>query len=44
MRFVIRNSGLSMDLSNCGLTNSTNMAQYDWLDNTCQRVRLLQVD
>ncbi|MEV0647095.1 RICIN domain-containing protein [Phytomonospora sp. NPDC050363] len=39
-RFVARHSGKAVDLAGCGLGDGTNIAQWSWLDNTCQRFRL----
>lgn len=43
VRFVARHSGKVLDLSFCGLANGTNLVQWSWLDNTCQRYHLLRV-
>lgn len=43
IRFVARHSGRVLDLANCGLGNGTNLNQWGWLDNICQRFRLLPV-
>lgn len=40
LRFVARNSGLSMDVTNCSLANTTGLDQYTWLDNICQRFQI----
>jgi GH43 family beta-xylosidase len=42
VRFVARHSGKVLDLSNCGLANGTNLVQWPWLDNICQRYHLRQ--
>lgn len=43
VRFVARHSGKVLDLANCGLANGTNLNQWPWLDNTCQRYQLRPV-
>src|SRR5690606_41418200 len=43
VRFVARHSGKVLDLSFCGLANGTNLVQWAWLDNVCQRYHLLRV-
>ncbi len=43
VRFVARHSGKVMDVAGCGLANGTNIAQWSWLNNNCQRFRLLGV-
>lgn len=40
VRFVARHSGKVLDLTNCGLANGTNLNQWSWLDNICQRFQL----
>lgn len=40
LRFVARNSGLSLDVANCALANAASIDQYTWLDNICQRFQL----
>lgn len=40
VRFVARHSGKVLDLANCGLGNGTNLNQWPWLTNICQRFHL----
>jgi len=40
LRFVARNSGLSIDVANCSLANAVGLDQYTWLDNICQRFQV----
>ncbi|QRN94368.1 RICIN domain-containing protein [Archangium violaceum] len=40
VRLVARHSGKVVDLANCGLDDGTNIAQWSWLDNICQRFHL----
>lgn len=40
LRMIGRASGLSLDVTNCALANSTGIDQYTWLDNICQRFQL----
>jgi hypothetical protein len=42
VRFVARHSGGVLDLSFCGLANGTDLIQWSWLDNICQRYHLLR--
>lgn len=44
LRFVSRNNGRSLDVSNCGLANGNNLVHWDWLDNECQRFHLRSVN
>jgi GH43 family beta-xylosidase len=41
VRFVARHSGKAMDVANCGLANGTDIAQWSWLNNNCQKFRLM---
>ncbi|WP_117209547.1 RICIN domain-containing protein [Allorhizocola rhizosphaerae] len=41
VRFVARHSGKVMDVNSCGLANGTNIAQWSWLNNNCQKFRLM---
>lgn len=43
VRLVPRSSGKALDIANCGLGDGTNVRQWSWLDNLCQRFRLLPV-
>ncbi|WP_018640206.1 RICIN domain-containing protein [Parafrankia elaeagni] len=43
VRLLARHSGKALDLSNCGLANGSDIAQWAWLDNICQRFHLLPV-
>jgi GH43 family beta-xylosidase len=43
VRFVARHSGKVLDLANCGLANGTNLNQWPWLNNICQRFHVLPV-
>ncbi|RED95272.1 RICIN domain-containing protein [Marinoscillum furvescens] len=36
-RIVSKKSGLAMDLAGCNVSNGTNIAQWTWLNNNCQR-------
>ncbi|WP_211263992.1 family 43 glycosylhydrolase [Streptosporangium amethystogenes] len=40
VRFVARHSGKALDLANCGLADGTDIAQWSWLNNICQRFHL----
>lgn len=42
VRFVARHSGKVLDLASCGLANGTDLLQWSWLDNICQRYHLLR--
>ena len=44
LRFVSRNSDLVLDLNYCLLDNGTGFNQYTWLNNTCQRFYLRDVN
>jgi GH43 family beta-xylosidase len=39
-KFVARHSDLVIDVAACGIANSTNIAQYTWLNNICQRFQI----
>jgi hypothetical protein len=39
-RLTSRNSGKVLDVSNCGTADTTNIQQWDWLNNACQQWRL----
>lgn len=41
VRLVARHSAKVLDLANCGLADGTDIAQWSWLDNICQRFHLL---
>ncbi|MFC0528970.1 family 43 glycosylhydrolase [Phytohabitans kaempferiae] len=43
VRLLARHSGKAVDLANCGLAMGTNIAQWSWLDNICQRFHLRAV-
>ena len=43
LRLAPRNSNKALDLTNCGLADGTNIAQWSWLNNYCQRFHLLPV-
>ncbi|TDC42647.1 RICIN domain-containing protein [Micromonospora sp. KC213] len=43
VRLVARHSGRALDLADCGLPNGTNVQQWSWLDNICQRFHLMPV-
>jgi GH43 family beta-xylosidase len=43
LRMAPRNSNKALDLANCGLADGTNVVQWAWLNNLCQRFRLLPV-
>jgi len=36
-RIIPRHSGKTLDVSNCGTSNGTNVQQWSWLNNTCQQ-------
>ncbi|MBV6645548.1 MAG: RICIN domain-containing protein [Cyclobacteriaceae bacterium] len=36
-RIISKQSGLAMDLAGCNTSNGTNIAQWTWLNNNCQR-------
>ncbi|HEX6683028.1 MAG TPA: RICIN domain-containing protein [Candidatus Limnocylindrales bacterium] len=42
-RLVPRHSGKALDLANCGLADGTNIVQWSWLNNLCQRFHLRPV-
>lgn len=42
-KFAARHSDLVMDLAACGFADGTNVAQYDWLNNNCQKYVLKPV-
>jgi hypothetical protein len=43
VRLAPRNSNKALDLNACGLADGTNIQQWAWLNNNCQRFRLLPV-
>jgi hypothetical protein len=43
VRLAPRNSNKALDLNACGLADGTNIQQWAWLNNICQRFRLLPV-
>lgn len=40
VRFLARHSGKALDLANCGLADGTDIVQWSWLNNICQRFHL----
>ncbi|HCU49264.1 MAG TPA: alpha-L-arabinofuranosidase [Micromonosporaceae bacterium] len=43
VRMVARHSGKVLDVNSCGLADNTDIAQWSWLDNNCQRFRFMPV-
>lgn len=41
---VNRNSDMALDVENCSTDNNTNVQQYSWLDNDCQKWVFTEVD
>ncbi|WP_376774029.1 RICIN domain-containing protein [Allostreptomyces psammosilenae] len=43
VRVINRHSGSVLDVANCGTADGTNVQQWSWLDNTCQRFTVVPV-